>query len=113
LSADSTWDFGSGSSQVITFSSLASYTPGSVFHVESWGGNPSGGGTDQLVFNSTGGVTAGFLSDVWFGGYPQGAALLGSGEVVPVPEPASVVALAALAGMILWRERRRLGFGRR
>jgi T5SS/PEP-CTERM-associated repeat protein len=112
LSATSTLDFGApGTGQILTFSSLASHTGGSLWHIQNWEGTPAGGGTDQIKFADLGAsLTAGFLADVRFSGHPPGAALLGTGEIVPVPEPASVIAGLALGGLILageWRRRAR------
>jgi T5SS/PEP-CTERM-associated repeat protein len=107
LSATSTIDLGAGGAQTLQFSSLASYTPGSQLIIQNWTGTPTyGGGTDQILFTGGAGVTPGFLSEVRFLGFPDGALLLGTGEIVPTPEPATWLALAALGGTFLWRRRR-------
>jgi fibronectin-binding autotransporter adhesin len=107
LSATSTIDLGTGGTQTLQFSSLASHTPGSLLIIQNWAGTPTyGGGTDQLLFTGGAGVTAGFLSEVRFVGFPDGALLLGTGEIVPTPEPATWLALVALGGTLLRRRRR-------
>jgi T5SS/PEP-CTERM-associated repeat protein len=108
LSATSTIDFGAGGAQTLEFSGLASFTPGSLLVIRNWTGTPThGGGTDQILFTGGAGVTPGFLSEVRFIGFPDGALLLGTGEIVPTPEPATWVALAALGGTLGWRASRR------
>jgi hypothetical protein len=103
LSADSTLDFGIGGTQTIEFASLASHTSGASLNILNWTGTLAGGGTDQLRFTGGSGVTPGFLTEVQFNGYPQGAILLGSGEVVPVPEPATWLGLLGLGCYLGWR----------
>jgi T5SS/PEP-CTERM-associated repeat protein len=109
MSATSTLDFGTGGSQVFTFASLASHTAGSLLHIQNWEGAPSGGGIDQVKFADLGAsVTPTFLGDVRFAGYPNGAILLpGTGEIVPVPEPATWVVVVVVFGWLMLLEVRR------
>ncbi len=116
LSADSTIDLGAGAS-IVNFanSASASWTGGTTLTIQGWSGSDNGGGTDQLFFgNSTSGLTAGQLAQISFlnpAGHAPGtyaAGILGNGEVVPVPEPATWIAFLSLSGMLVFRERKRL-----
>jgi hypothetical protein len=120
LDANSTVDLGAGNS-ILTFanSTTESWNASAILSIVNWTGNIYGGGTDQVHFGP-GGLTAGQLSQVRFVnpfGLTPGiynAVMLSSGEVVPVPEPATVVAVILLAGLIGWRERARwLNWGRK
>jgi hypothetical protein len=115
LSASSTLDFGSGAS-VVNFlnSSASTWGGGSTLWVTNWSGNWGvGGGTDQIIFGSdSSALTAGQVAQIQFWlpswGAWSPATILGNGEVVPVPEPATVLGAGALAALLGWRERRRL-----
>lgn len=120
LDANSTIDLGAGSS-ILTFanSTTEAWNASAILNIVNWSGSVYGGGTDQVYFG-TGGLTFGQLSQVRFVnpfGLTPGiynAVLLSSGEIVPVPEPATIVAIFLLAGLIAWRERvRLLGWWRR
>ena len=119
LSASSIIDLGAGAS-VLRFADSSALTWTGTLSIWNWSGNPAiGGGTDQLFFgNGSGpGLTASQLMQVKF--YSDaGATILpyapgfsaftgGFGEVVPVPEPSSVVVGLALCGLAGWRERRK------
>ncbi len=111
LSGSSTIDFSNN-----TATSTLSFTTGTndgsyLLSVYNWAGGPSG--TTHLNFNP--GLTSGFLNNVQFysgagsgGGWSQGALQLGSGELVPIPEPATIVGALAFVGLVALRERRRL-----
>jgi autotransporter-associated beta strand protein len=125
LNGDSTIDLGAAAS-VVHFggsSGQAWSAPGSYLYVTNWNGTVgSGGGTDQLIFGSTsGGLTTGQVQQIIFVN-PNGLTgnyfgqMLSTGEVVafrPVPEPATVVAGWALAGLVGWWEVRRRRQGKR
>jgi autotransporter-associated beta strand protein len=122
LSASSVIDFGAGTS-VLNFanSSGASWT--GTLSVWNWTGyaanadpnDPIGSGnTDGLFFGADAtGLTSAQLSQIQFfsdsGTTALGAGyILGTGQVVPVPEPATWLALAALLGAVGFLERHRL-----
>ncbi|MEA3188133.1 MAG: hypothetical protein QOD99_1963 [Chthoniobacter sp.] len=113
LSANSVVDMGSGSS-VLAFadSHLSSWT--GTLSVYNWSGNPGyGGGSDRLFFGNTStGLTSSQLGEIVFysgagSGLLGSARMLGTGEVVPVPEPTTILAGIGMAGFVGWRERRR------
>jgi autotransporter-associated beta strand protein len=115
LAANSTVDFGGGSS-VINFanSSASTWTGGTTLTIANWDGNWSGGGADQLVFGSAlSALGAGQVSQIKFlnpGGVTGlfNARILATGEIVPVPEPATIGFGALLLGSLGLRERSRL-----
>lgn len=109
LSANSTLNFGNGSS-VIRFaaSSGQTWTSGRTLTLANWTS-----GSDRLFFGtSASGLTAGQLSQISFlnpGGFATGtypAMMLGSGEIVPVPEPVTWLAPLSLLGWLGWRRMR-------
>ncbi len=114
LSAESTIDLGSGNS-IIQFSKSSSlaWNGGDRLIIENWSGDlVNGGGTDQVLFSSAG-LTGGQLGQVYFrnpagkapGLYP--AAFLGD-ELVPVPEPGTILGGILLAlGAVFFEIRRR------
>ena len=113
LTADSVIDFGSGAS-VIHFASsaAASWTGGTILTITNWSGPYAGGGTDQLFFG-TGitGLTGSQLGQIQFvdnAGHRQLANILSTGEVVPIPEPATVLSVILVAAGLVYRERKNL-----
>ena len=115
LSSSSTVDLGSGTS-ILNFanSSGATWVNGSTLYVANWNGSWSGGGGDQLIFGSTSlGLVQGQINNIIFVN-PNGATghfssrILGSGEIVPVPEPATIGFGSLLLGGLGFRERERL-----
>ena len=114
LTASSTLDLGNGASNV-TFanSSAGAWTSGTVLSIYDWTGNTAGGGTDKVFFgNDATGLTGAQLSQVAF--YSDaGSTLLGNaqilsdGEIVPVPEPATVLGGILLVGAAFYRGLRR------
>jgi fibronectin-binding autotransporter adhesin len=101
LTASSTIDLGNGAS-VLRFSdssaqnwvgtlAIANYTPGA----------------DQLFVGTTGsGLTSVQLAQIQFTGFDPGAQILASGEVVPVPEPATLAGLLLGAASLASRRRK-------
>jgi autotransporter-associated beta strand protein len=60
-------------------------------------------GTDDRIFITADPGPA-FLANITFSGYPSvGAARLGTGEIVPVPEPRVIAAAIGLLGFAAWR----------
>lgn len=111
LTANSYIDLGGGNS-ILNFSGSAGWTPGTTNYIQNWSGDyANGNGTDQLYI---GNITTDELGQIFFvnpagldaGIYP--AILLPSGEIVPIPEPGTWLAIFGLAGAIGYRERRRL-----
>ncbi|MBI3879937.1 MAG: autotransporter-associated beta strand repeat-containing protein, partial [Verrucomicrobia bacterium] len=117
LSATSTLEMGNGAS-ILHFgkSSSATWT-GGVLNIVDWTGSGpggGGGGTDQIYFGTdASGLTSGELSLIRFVD-PNGltgtyaATMLSSGEIVPVPEPATIVSVIFLIGWVGCRERARI-----
>ena len=107
LSANSTINVGASA---ITFadSSSAIWGNGATLTITNWRsiGDARGG----RIYFGIGGLTSAQLAQVYFADIGvQGAQLVGpEGELSPIPEAPVAAAAAALAGFILWRERRRL-----
>ncbi len=96
LNATSTIDVGAGGS-IINYTS-GTYSAGQL-NVTSWAGSFSGGGSDQIIFGSS--LTQTFLDNVvWTDQGITGAFQLPSGEIVPIPEPATIFSGALLIGLI-------------
>lgn len=115
LAANSTVDFGGGNS-VINFANSAAtaWTAGTTLTIANWDGDWNGGGGDQLIFGSAlSALGSGQISQIRFLN-PNGisgmfnARILASGEIVPVPEPATIGFGALLLGSLGYRERSRL-----
>ena len=120
LTANSILDFGGGN-DVINFgaSGGASWTFGTTLSIYNWGGSTAGGGNDQLKFGiDNTALTSGQLGQISFfsgagTGFLGNGGFVGSlGEVVPVPEPASVATVIGLLGIAGWRERRKANLAR-
>ncbi|MDB5320154.1 MAG: hypothetical protein JWN40_1785 [Phycisphaerales bacterium] len=119
VAANSLIDMGASSSIVAFADSKAAAWGSNILNVYNWSGNPDvGGGTDRLFFGSDAtGLTATQLADIRFftdaGVTPIGssAAMLGTGEVVPVvngvPEPTSLALIGLGAITLIGRHRRR------
>lgn len=114
LTANSTIDFGSGTS-IIEFASLGAHTPitGADLLITNWTGTVNvPGGTDQLLFA---GVISDFTgkfdqSDVSFNGvtgYNIFQITAGYYEVTEVPEPSTWIAGGLALGAVLLSQRRR------
>jgi autotransporter-associated beta strand protein len=111
---------GAGLSSTLTFANSNATDGWTGLQVFNWdGAGWTGGGNDRILFSSYTG------SQVVFGGSEvqfysdSGTTVIGSGgqlvtspgggwELVPVPEPSTVVGVLGLIGMAAWRERRHL-----
>ena len=111
LTATSTIDMGSGAS-ILNFSD-GTHSAG-TFTVKNWSGNFTvGGGTDQIIFAAS--LDQAFLSKVFWNDLGKtGAKQLPSGEIVPIPEPSTVIG-GIFLGLVVagdicrrYRQRRRL-----
>jgi autotransporter-associated beta strand protein len=115
MSANAIIDLSTGTS-VINFTD-SSPEPWSTHEVriKNWSGNIGGNGTDQLIFGTdNNALTTAQVQNIVFedpfgpgsGDFP--ARILPDGEVVPVPEPSTVIGIIGLLGAIGYRERKRL-----
>jgi len=99
--------------QDLTFASAA--RTGGQLTVDNWVGTPNVGASataDRIIFNSNAN-TGGFLSNVfWNDQNITGATFISIGggqfELVPVPEPGTILAGCLLVGIFGWSERKRL-----
>lgn len=116
LAANSIIDLGAGSS-VLQFDASQSigWTGGTFLTIANWSGSTSGGGTDRVIFGSADtALTSSQVAQIRFldpfgaGSGLIAARILPTGEVVPIPEPATVFSAAALAAFVSWRERKRI-----
>jgi autotransporter-associated beta strand protein len=125
LTANSIIDFGTGTS-VLTFANSSGINwSGFTLSLYNWTGAPSfGGGSDQLRFSGNGLTPAQlglihFYSDAgateisFTPTFPSNGFVGSLGEVVPVPEPSSVLVAVGMFGLIGWRERRHSSADRR
>jgi fibronectin-binding autotransporter adhesin len=131
LSANSSIDFGSGSTTAVAAfadSSGQTWSGSTTLSILNWNGiagstsSNGGGGTEALFFGSTlGGLTSTQLGEISFVN-PNGmtgtfsAGMNSNGEVFAieaVPEPTTIFGALALVGLVGWRERKRFGMLRR
>ena len=107
LSADSVLDL-RASNLCLADSSAIVWNTGAVLTITNWRGLDDGGA--GRLFFGPGGLTSTQLAQVYFADLGiHGAQLVGpDGELSPIPEAPVTAAAAALAGFIVWRERRRL-----
>ncbi len=115
LLSSSIIDLGGGTT-VLAFANSSASTWTGILSIYNWSGTPvTGGGTDQLYFGTDStGLTSTQLSQIAFYS-DSGATYLGSaeflsgmtGELGPVPEPATWFSAALVAGTIIWSQRRR------
>ena len=104
-------DFGA-TSGVLTFASLTA-TSSLPLHIWNWSGTTTtGGGTDRLIISSGafgGSLTASdisFFSGSGTGLYSGTTIFASGGELVPVPEASTLLAVLGLIVPLAWRERR-------
>jgi hypothetical protein len=129
LHLDSILDFGSGSGNTLTFSSIVLNPNFNSLKIYNWSGalyssstlNDPGSDTnqDRLLFLNSTGLSAAQLNQITFFS-DNGLTQIGNGtaqitfgaggqvELVPVPEPSTWVAGGLLLGLLGYRERRRL-----
>jgi autotransporter-associated beta strand protein len=97
-------------------SSLAAWTPGATLSIYNYSGVPvTGGGSEQILFGTDlTGLTAAQLASIQFytgegtGAFIMGAAILPTGEIVPVPEMSTWISAALALGFIAFTQRRKL-----
>jgi autotransporter-associated beta strand protein len=66
--------------------------------IDGWvGTNYFPGFNGRIFFTDTGGLSQAVLDNITFTGHVAGAAIINGNELVPVPEPATVLCLSALA----------------
>ena len=116
LLSSSTIDFGEGAS-VLPFANNSASMWTSVLSIYNWSGTPvTGGGTHELYFGTgSTGLTSTQLSQIAFYS-DSGTTYLGSaeflsgmtGELQPVPEPATWFSAVLVAGAIAWSQRYRV-----
>ncbi len=111
FSGSSTLDFGSSKTGTLTFASAGSSS--GLLTIQNWLGGYGGGSPTHLVFNSSVTGVPGFLGNIQFAGHGVGANQISFGEsgqyeLVPVPEPATIIGALAFLGLIVLRERRRI-----
>lgn len=126
LNASSTIDFGNfGASGLrqLTFANSSTtngviWATNAILTITNWQGVINTSSDFTEIFFGIGGLTTAQQAQIVFAN--QGNAtggLLGTGELVPVPEPRVYVAALALLGFVGWRERKRIAsiirFGRR
>jgi hypothetical protein len=100
LSGDSTLNLVADSTPgSLSFVSAASIGGTETLTIAGWSGVAGSAGTDDRLF-ITADPGAAFLSQMQFVGFDPGAIWLGTGEIVPVPEPTdwALIIFATLAG---------------
>lgn len=112
LAGTATIDLGAGASLLHLADSSALAWSGTL-SITNWNGAPAGGGTDELFFGtSASGLTPAqlalisFANPAGFGPGTYGAMMLGTGEIVAIPEPASTGLLVSCLGWLGFRGRR-------
>jgi autotransporter-associated beta strand protein len=112
LTADSTIDFGNfGASGLrqLTFDHSASISWTGTLTITNWQGVANTSSEFTEIFFGIGGLSSAQQGQIRFANQGNVAgALLGTGELVPVPEPRVYAAALALLGVVGWRERRRI-----
>jgi autotransporter-associated beta strand protein len=115
LTEDSTIDFGNFGTSLIELkfadSSGVTWANNTTLTITNWQGvAQTSSDFTRLFFGTNGlGLTEGQLGQIVFADQGiNGGTLLGTGELVPVPEPKIYVAALAIFAAIGWRERKRL-----
>ncbi len=100
LTSSSTINLGTSGSLTFANTSFS----GSTLTINNWTGSVNSSGTGgKIFFNSS--MSAQTLAGITFTGYTPGALVLSTGEVVPVPEPATVMAGFFVVSLLGWRAR--------
>ena len=112
LNGSARLELGNGAS-ILHFADSSGVPWTGLLRIADWNGSPAGGGTDQIFFgNNAAGLAANQLSLIQFvdpfgaGSGTVGGRLLPNGELVAIPEPATVFSLVAGCGVLLARRRR-------
>lgn len=96
---------GGGVGAILTFTGTGTRTAGTL-NIGDWSGSMGGGGPDQVIFGTS--LSSTFLSNVvWVSQGITGARQLASGEIVPIPEPGSILGGIGLAALAVAYEIRR------
>lgn len=95
----------------LTFAAL-NPTGFSSLTIDGWTGSASGGANGRIFFTDASSFTSTELDSISFTGFGPGAALIAGNELVPsavVPEPVSLLGVAAVGGVLAgaWRRRKR------
>jgi len=111
LTANSVLDFGTTNNVHLQFSSAA-WTAGALT-VNNWTGTDfATGNPDQFLVASAGPLDSSFVAQISFTGHGAGAVAYSVGgglyEIVPVPEPTTVLGALGLLAFLAYRERRRV-----
>lgn len=112
LTGTSVITLGAGSS-VISFADSNTSNWTGQLSIWNWSGSLTGGGTDQIHFSSLSGLTPAQLAKISFvdpEGLPSGtygAQLVGSGELVPIPEPSNIITGIFLLSVVGFSRRKR------
>lgn len=116
LKANSVLDLGNGAS-ILAFANSSAHAWAGTLSIYNYSGAAAGNGTDQLYFGGdTSSLTAAQLGQISFYSGGSGSAFLGTGgygpdldgEIVPVPEPATVLSGFLMVGALGWGQRRRM-----
>ncbi|MBI4025825.1 MAG: autotransporter-associated beta strand repeat-containing protein [Verrucomicrobia bacterium] len=105
LSANSTVSLLAGTVSTLTFSGVSTRSAGTLA-IDNWTGSPwtsQSGIDDAIFFTGNAGQNLAWIS---FTGFTAGAYVLGGGEVVPVPEPSTILSGLLLMGLLARRMRR-------
>jgi len=86
-----------GTNQDLTFASLTDN--GGAVVINNWSGKQFSSGSDDRIF-LTGTAPGTIFGDVSFTGYNQGGIVLASHELVPIPEPGTVISGILLSGLV-------------
>src|SRR5262249_43516137 len=88
VSANSDLDFGNGQS-IVQFAASSATSWSGLVSITNWDGDwRNGSGTDQVLFgSSSAGLSASQLTEIQFSGFPVGAIILSTGEVIPSSAP--------------------------
>lgn len=111
LSSNSSINLGTGI-YLLQFANSSAFSWTGTLTIYGWSGTMGSPGTAGRIFfgSNASGLTSSQLAQISFNGFSGGAILLSNGELVPVviPEPGVVFAALLVAGLVGWKERRRL-----